>query len=143
MLKFKKLNELARMPHYATAGAACFDMSAAIEESVMILPGQSKIISTGLAVEVPPNNVMLLFSRSGHGFKHNIRMSNCVGVIDSDYRGEVKASIYNDSHEMFVIEPFQRIVQAMIAPAVQVAIKLVDELSTTERGEGGFGSTGK
>jgi len=142
MLKFKKLNELARMPHYATAGAACFDMSAAIEESVMILPGESKIISTGLAAEVPHANVMLLFSRSGHGFKHNIRMSNCVGVIDSDYRGEVKASIYNDSHEMFVIEPGQRIVQAMIAPAVQVAIKLVDELSTTERGEGGFGSTG-
>jgi len=143
MLKFKKLNELAKLPRYATEGAACFDMSASIEEPVFILPGQSKTISTGLAAEVPNDCVMLLFSRSGHGFIHNIRMSNCVGVIDSDYRGEIKASIYNDSHEMFTVEPGERIVQAMIVFTPQVAIELVSELSSTERGEGGFGSTGK
>lgn len=148
-LQVKRLCPYAKLPVYATEGAACFDISAAFDEwiegssHITILPRQSAIIPTGLSFEIPRGYAVLLYSRSGHAFKHNIRLSNCVGVIDSDYRGEVKASIYNDGHTIFTVEPGERILQGFLVPAPQANIEEVKEVSETRRGEGGFGSTGK
>lgn len=142
MLKVKRVNPFAKLPKYQTAGAACFDIAAALDEPVIVRPCQAEIVPTGLAVEVPPGYVLKLYSRSGHGFKSNVRLSNCVGVIDSDYRGEIMASIFNDGLIEFRIEHGDRILQGMIEKADQIDIVEVDDLSETDRGEGGFGSTG-
>lgn len=144
-LKIKKLIEHAEMPTYATPGSACFDLRACLGHPSysLTLNGRTHI-NTGLAFEVPEGYVMLVFSRSGHGFKNNVRLSNCVGVIDSDYRGEVCVALVQDiDNGELVIKHGDRIAQAML-------IKIdhhwnlinVDELTDTERGEGGFGSTG-
>lgn len=138
---FKALDEKARAPIFATEGAACFDL-ASIESATIPLRG-SATFRTGLAFDVPEDHVMLVFSRSGHGFKSGVRLSNCVGVIDSDYRGEVKVKLFNDESVAFRVEEGDRIAQAMILPVPRIQFKKVDELSTTARGENGFGSTGK
>lgn len=142
MLKVKRLNELAKLPQYASLGAACFDISAAIDEAVCVVPGEAIVVPTGLSVEVQEGFALMLYSRSGHGFKNNIRLSNCVGIIDSDYRGEIMASIYNDGHSQFEIQPGDRILQGFVVSAQQIEIEEVSELTETERGTGGFGSTG-
>ena len=140
-LKVKMLTDVAVMPTYATDGAACFDISAT--DTVGIPAGRAATISTGIAVEVPQGYVMMLYSRSGHGYKHCLRLSNCVGVIDSDYRGEVCVRLHNDGKETYIVQQGERIAQAMIVPAPQFALEKVAELSDTARGTGGFGSTGK
>lgn len=137
-LKVKKIHPSASVPEYATAGAACFDIQAL--EGGMV-KGRATF-DTGLAFEVPQGHVMLVFSRSGHGFKEGVRLSNCVGVIDSDYRGEVKVALTADDWPL-QISAGDRIAQAMILPIEQVQFEEVSELSETERGVGGFGSTGK
>lgn len=142
MLQVELVSEFAKLPAYATEGAACFDLSAAIDKAVVVPPCQAVIVPTGLKVEVPPGHVLKLYSRSGHGFKNNVRLANCVGIIDSDYRGEVMASIFNDSVNEFRIQPGDRILQGMIEKAEQVEIVKVNYLSDTKRGIGGFGSTG-
>ena len=129
------------MPAYATTGSACFDISA-IDDRVDIRPGGSAVLRTGLAFEIPLNHVMMVYSRSGHGFKNGIRLSNSVGVIDSDYRGELMVKLHNDGPATFSINCGDRIAQAMIVPVSQVTFETVDELGATERGTGGFGSTG-
>ena len=139
LINVKKLHPDATLPTYGTAGAACFDLSAVTIEGW----GLSKATyGTGLSFEIPKDHVMLVFSRSGHGFKDNIRLSNCVGVIDSDYRGEVKVKLAADGIKPPRFNQGDRIAQAMILPIQQVSFALVDELSDTDRGTGGFGSTG-
>lgn len=142
MLKVKRLSPAATLPKYASLGAACFDISAAIAEPVCVVPGEAIVVPTGLAVEVEEGFALMLYSRSGHGFKNNIRLSNCVGIIDSDYRGEIMASIYNDGHAQFEIQPGDRILQGFVVSAKQIKIEEVSELGETVRGTGGFGSTG-
>lgn len=146
-IKIKKLRPDAFMPQYASAGAACFDLHAVWDfhkfPHTMIRPEDSEVFGTGLAFEIPEGHVMLVFSRSGHGFNHDIRLANCVGVIDSDYRGEVKVKLTNDSLDMFKVNHGDRIAQAMIIPIPAIQLVEVDELSTTVRGEHGAGSTGR
>lgn len=140
-IKVKKLVSNAIIPQYATQGAACFDLSCT--NSVVIAPGREHLaLRTGLAFEIPEGYVMLVYGRSGHGFKNGIRLANCVGVIDSDYRGEVMVKLHNDSDRALSVAAGDRIAQAMIVPVTQVAFEAVDELSDTDRGTGGFGSTG-
>jgi dUTP pyrophosphatase len=144
-VKFMKMHPDAILPQHQTAGAAGFDLHAIdITRPVLPIHGCQETIRTGLAVEVPPGHVMLIFSRSGHGFNHDIRLANCVGVIDSDYRGEVKVRLTRDlsTKENMPIRNGDRIAQAMVIPVPAVQLVLVDELSETARGAGGFGSTG-
>lgn len=149
-LKVKRLHPAAQMPRYATTGSACFDLHALVRDdpSDYTLPievSQSKAatIRTGLAMEIPQGYCLLIFSRSGHGFKHGVRLANCVGVIDSDYRGEILIRLVCDPHGKRIdIRHGERIAQCMLVRAPWFAIDEVDELSGTERGDGGFGSTG-
>jgi dUTP pyrophosphatase len=146
-IKIKALHPDAIVPQYATDGAACFDLHALIPDvskEACVFPIQPAVIRTGLAFEIPDGYVMLIFSRSGHGFKNDIRLANCVGVIDSDYRGEVQVKLSSDNPQglRFNVNHGDRIAQAMIVPVERVELVQVAELSSTERGEGGFGSTG-
>lgn len=144
-VKVKKLHPDAKLPVYATDGAGCFDLHALESEFDILTSSLPVKVSTGLSFEIPEGYVMLVFSRSGHGFKHGIRLSNCVGVIDSDYRGEVKVKLHKDStllNQVFRVNKGDRIAQAMIVPIPKIEFVEVDELSDTERGDSGFGSTG-
>ena len=142
-LKVKRLHPDAIMPKYQSAGAACFDLHAICGHNPIVVP-EREVFDTGLAFEIPQGWVMLIFSRSGDGFKRDLRLANCVGVIDSDYRGEVKVKLTYDgcAEEGAVIKHGDRIAQAMLVQLPQVDLVEVGELSTTERGEAGFGSTG-
>lgn len=139
-LKIQKLYLGAKLPTYGTDGSAAFDLSTCNGETIHGFG--SKVFGTGLAVEVPDGHVMLLFSRSGHGFSRDLRLSNAVGVIDSDYRGEVMVKLRNDGPREQRIERGERIAQALVLPVARCDFELVEELSSTERGAGGFGSTG-
>ena len=146
-LKVKRVHPDAQLPRYATEGAACFDLHALFDEHdpefKSVVTNRPKEFRTGLAFEVPAGFAMLIYSRSGHGFKNDVRLSNCVGVIDSDYRGEVRVKLTADTVAAHLpVRPGDRIAQAMLVPAHQWEIEEVDELSETERGEGGLGSTG-
>lgn len=144
-LKVKKLHPDARLPVYGTDGAACFDLSAHLPDgdaAISTCSPATVIIPTGLSFEIPEGHVMLVFSRSGHGFKNDVRLANCVGVIDADYRGEVMVKLTKDSSGSLFFTHGDRIAQAMVIPFPRVAFEEVEELSSTERGEGGFGSTG-
>ena len=149
ILKVKKLHPDAILPRYQTPGAACFDLHALYPGGANIVDDEAQVIRTGLSFEIPVDHVMLVFSRSGHGFKDNVRLSNCVGVIDEDYRGEVKVKLRKDADitdtevRFFTVNHGDRIAQAMILPVQQFQIVEVDELGATERGAGGFGSTGQ
>lgn len=143
-IKIKKVRENAKMPKRATSGSAGTDLYACIDDSVTIEPGQLVIVPTGIAVELPDNGcAAFLYARSGLGVKHGICLSNGVGVIDSDYRGEICAGLCNVSDKPYTIEPFERICQMVIAPVIVPEIVETDELDETQRGEGGFGSSGK
>lgn len=140
-LKIKRIHPDARLPVYASDGAACFDLFAI--DGGQITSVFPKAFRTGLAFEVPPGWALMVYSRSGHGFKDDVRLANCVGVIDSDYRGEVQVKLSCDlAAKPFFVSPGDRIAQAMLVPAQRFAFTEVDELSTTARGAGGFGSTG-
>lgn len=146
-VKVKKLHPDAIIPKYATAGAACFDLHC-IEDGLKAHPKDehAAIFRTGLAFEIPDDHAMLIFSRSGHGFKDALRLSNCVGVIDQDYVGEVMVSLRFDAsgeYRCSKVRPGDRIAQAMILPVQQVQLLEVEELKSTQRGTSGFGSTGK
>lgn len=136
------LNDLAQMPERGSEQAAGWDLHAAIERPVGIPPHMTVKIGTGLAMAIPEGTFGALFPRSGIASREGLRPANCVGVIDSDYRGEIIAAIHNDSNEYRTIIPGERIVQLVILPYVPVNFNKVDTLSTTERGTGGFGSTG-
>lgn len=131
-------------PFYASAGAAAMDLHACVDEAVVIPAGQRRVIPTGLAIALPSADyVALVFARSGLGIKHGIAPANCVGVIDSDYRGEIMVGLHNAGDSDYTIQPADRIAQLMITPVIQAQITMVEQLDDTQRGAGGFGSTGK
>lgn len=144
ILKIKKVRENAQVPKRATQGSAGMDLYACIDAPITIKPGSLHLIPTGIAIELPcADFVALLFARSGLGIKHGICLSNGVGVVDSDYRGEVCVGLCNVSDKEYTIEPFERVAQMVISPVSLMPAVEVEELSDTERGTGGFGSTGK
>ena len=130
-------------PFYATAGAAAMDLCACVDAPVEVAPRALVSIPTGIAIALPSADyVALVYARSGLGVKHGVAPANCVGVIDSDYRGEIMVGLQNSGKEDYVIQPADRIAQLMIAPVIQAQVELVDQLDETARGAGGFGSTG-
>lgn len=141
ILQIKKLDEKAKIPTYGTEYSAGADLYALLDSSLEIKPGEVKMISTGLAMAIPNGYVGLIYARSSLGTKKGLAPANKVGVIDSDYRGEIKVCLYNHSEENQTIEPFERIAQIVFTPYLQVEFNEVNELDETIRGEGGFGST--
>lgn len=140
-IKVKKLHPDAKIPQYATDGSACFDLHSIQSGSTSC---GAEMFSTGLSFEIPAGHVMLCFSRSGHGFKNDVRLSNYVGVIDSDYRGEVTVKLRRETYSVgLTIAVGDRIAQALIIPIPTIEFVEADELSDTTRGTGGHGSTGK
>lgn len=131
------------LPSRATSGSAGFDLQAAIDSPLTLLPGKLISVPTGIAVQLPENSVGLLFGRSGLGVKHGITLSNSVGVIDSDYTGEIFVGLCNVSDEPYTIHPLDRIAQLTVMSFLPVNPVEVDSLEETERGSGGFGSTGR
>lgn len=130
-------------PQYGTAGAAGLDLRACLEEPLTLQPGDTHLIPTGMAIHLAdPGLAALILPRSGLGHKHGIVMGNLVGLIDSDYQGQVFVSTWNRGKEAFTIQPMDRIAQMVVVPVVQVELNVVDEFSASERGAGGFGSTG-
>ncbi len=143
-LNFKKLNENAVMPTYGSEFAAGADLYACTNgETVIIESGETKLIKTGLAMEIPEGYAGLIYARSGIANKRGLAPSNKVGVVDSDYRGEIMVSLHNHSNETQSIADGERIAQMVITPFLKVEYNEVQEISETVRGEGGFGSTGK
>lgn len=141
-IKLKKVNEKATIPTYGTEYAAGCDLYACIESAEVLNPGETKLIKTGIAIETPTGYASFIFARSGLASKKGLAPANKVGVVDSDYRGEVMVALHNHSNEVRQIEPQERIAQLVIMPYLKAAFKEVDELDDTKRGEAGFGSTG-
>lgn len=132
------------LPQYATTGSAGLDLRACIEQPITIVPGQTVLIDTGLSLFINDANLAAtILPRSGLGHKHGIVLGNLVGLIDSDYQGPLMVSCWNRGQQSYTVEPGERIAQLVIVPIVQVEFELVDEFIETERGQGGFGSTGK
>ena len=142
-IRVKKLNENAILPTYGSAEAAGADLYACMEETVTVQPGEVAWISTGIALEVPKGCAGLIYARSSLGTKRGLAPANKVGVIDSDYRGEVKVVLLNHSNVPQSVAPGERIAQLVITPVLTPAYKEVEDLTDTTRGTGGFGSTGK
>ena len=136
----RKIHNLAQLPEYATNGSGCFDIRC-IDGGTLTPSDNTLVLRTGLAFEIPDDHVMLLFSRSGNGFKNGVRLSNSVGVIDSDYRGEVMAKLHLDGASPLEIQPESRMVQGIILKYDRVEFEEKSTLSYTSRGTGGFGST--
>lgn len=142
-IRVKKLRPGATLPAYGSLGAAGADLTACLDTPVTIAPGQTAFIPTGIALEVPANCAGLIYARSGMACKQGLAPANKVGVIDSDYRGEILVALHNHGCRCHVIEPGQRIAQLLITPVLTPAYEEVPELSDTLRDAGGFGSTGK
>ncbi|MCK6391335.1 MAG: dUTP diphosphatase [Azonexus sp.] len=133
----------ATPPAYATPGAAGLDLRACLEASLTLMPGQTVLVPTGMAIHLAdPGLAAMILPRSGLGHKHGIVLGNLVGLIDSDYQGQLMVSMWNRGNTPFTIEPLERIAQLVVVPVLQVAFNVVEEFSATDRGEGGFGSTG-
>lgn len=141
-LKVKKLLSEAKLPAYGSEFAAGADLYALSENPIRIAPQETAIVHTGLAVEIPEGYVGLIFARSGLATKKGLAPANKVGVIDSDYRGELRVALYNHTKYVQTVEPFERVAQFVIMPYVAAQFEEAEELSDTVRGEGGFGSTG-
>jgi len=145
-LQVKILDERMRllMPSYATAGSAGLDLRACIDTAIEIYPGQTVLIPTGLSVYLEdPRYAAMILPRSGLGHKHGIVLGNLVGLIDSDYQGQLMVSTWNRGSSAFKLEPLERIAQLIIVPIQQVELKVVEEFIESSRGSGGFGSTGR
>ena len=145
-LDIKILDERIRanLPSYGTAGSAGLDLRACIEEPMTLRPGESALIPSGLAIHLgDPGLAAIIIPRSGLGHKHGIVLGNLVGLIDSDYQGQVLVSCWNRGREPFVVNPLERIAQLVVVPVVQVELNIVPSFDESARGEGGFGSTGK
>ena len=142
-INVKLLRAGAHMPTYGTEGAAGADLYACLEETLTILPGQTVPVPTGVAMEIPRGCAGLVFARSSMGVKRDLAPANKVGVIDSDYRGEIMVGVINQKRESYTIEPGERIAQMVIMPVSMMPVEEVEELDETDRGAGGFGSTGK
>lgn len=142
LIPIKILNEWAKIPTRGSDDAAGYDLYAATSYKIEIKPHTTIKIGTGLSFELPRGTFGAIFARSGIATKRGLRPSNCVGVIDADYRGECLVALHNDTDEVQVIEPQERIAQLVLLPYVEMIFTEVDELSDTDRGECGFGSTG-
>ena len=130
-------------PQYATPGAAGMDLRACIEAAIKLHPGETCLIPSGIAIHLAdPGLAAMILPRSGLGHKHGIVLGNLVGLIDSDYQGEIFVSTWNRGHETFTINPMDRLAQLIVVPVVQVAFNVVDDFTESKRGAGGFGSTG-
>ena len=141
-IQIKKLSNSVSIPKYETSGSSGMDIAAHIEDNVMINPGEKVLVPTGFSVAIPRGYEIQIRPRSGLAVKKNITVLNTPGTIDADYRGEVKVILINFGKEKFVIENGDRIAQMVVCPVVQANLEEVSELSETERGSGGFGSTG-
>lgn len=146
-IEVKILSEKVRqsLPQYATSGSAGLDLRACLDEAIVLKPGQTELIPTGIAIHIADNSLCgMILPRSGLGHKHGIVLGNLVGLIDSDYQGQLFISIWNRGQTEFALNPMERIAQLVIVPVVQAQFDLVEEFApNSERGEGGFGSTGK
>ena len=143
VLKIKLLREGAALPCRETAGSAGFDLRACLEIPLLVEPGEWAMVPTGLGAEIPQGMAGMVFSRSGLGTKGGMVVAQGVGVIDSDYRGEIVVALQNYAGEEYTIQPGERVAQMVITPVTQARIDVVEELDETARGAGGFGSTGK
>ena len=142
-INVKKLNDFAKLPTRGSEYAAGYDLYAAISQDIYIAPHSTIKIGTGLAFELPEGTFAAIFARSGLATKQGLRPANCVGICDSDYRGEYIVAIHNDSDQVQYIEPGERIAQMILLPFYSMNFNEVDELSDTDRGEGGFGDSGR
>ncbi len=145
-LEVKILDERIRgmLPRHATAGAAGLDLRACIEAPLTLQPGDSQLVHSGIAIHVAdPGYAAVVLPRSGLGSKHGIVLGNLVGLIDSDYQGEVLVSVWNRGRASFTIQPLDRIAQLLVVPVMQVDLEVVEEFAESSRGAGGFGSTGR
>ena len=143
IVRFQKLDPRAQAPAYGSEWAAGADLRAVLDAPVTLAPGQTAFFSTGIAVEIPQGMVGLVYARSGLACKRGLAPANKVGVIDADYRGEIKVALHNHSDAPQTVEPGERIAQMVIAPFLPAVYEEADSLSDTARGEGGFGSTGR
>ncbi len=145
-LEVKILNEKIRsqLPHYATPGSAGLDLRACLDTAITVNPGETHLIPTGMAIHLgDAGYAALILPRSGLGHKHGIVLGNLVGLIDSDYQGELMVSCWNRGQTPFKLEPMERLAQLVVVPVIQVEMEVVDNFEQSHRGEGGFGSTGK
>ncbi|HLO95316.1 MAG TPA: dUTP diphosphatase [Burkholderiaceae bacterium] len=143
-LKILDARMAEQLPAYATPGSAGLDLRACLDAAVTLEPGQTFLVPTGLAIHIAdPGLAAVILPRSGLGHKHGVVLGNLVGLIDSDYQGQLMVSVWNRSQTAFVIQPMERIAQLVIVPVVQAQFRVVDEFGASDRGEGGFGSTGK
>ena len=139
-----RIGQSIPLPEYATQGSAGMDLRACLDQPLTIEPGQTQLIGTGIAMYIgDPNYAATILPRSGLGHKHGLVLGNLVGLIDSDYQGELKVSCWNRSDKAYTIEPGDRIAQLVILPVVQAQMTVVDEFHETDRGEGGFGHSGR
>lgn len=143
IIKIKKLSERAVVPVRATEGSAGMDLCACLDESITLKGGETALIPTGIAAEILKGFGLFIFPRSGLSIKHGIGLLNSVGVVDSDYRGEIKVGVINQISESYTIEPGERIAQMVLMPVALADTVVVDSLEETDRGDGGFGSTGR
>ena len=142
-INIKRLTDSAKLPDRGSALAAGYDLFADVTEDVTIEPHETKMIGTGLEMEIPVGCFRGIFERRGLSTKEGLRPANCVGVVDSDYRGEIKVALHNDGEVARVVTPAEKIAQLVVVPFLSVSFNEVDKLTDTDRGEGGFGSTGK
>lgn len=142
-IEIKKLTETAKIPARGSAEAAGYDLFADLTEEITILPQETKMVGTGLACAIPRGYFGGIYARSGLASKEGLRPANCTGVVDSDYRGEIKVALHNDSGEIRRILPGQKIAQMVVQPFLSVDFRCVEDLDQTDRGAAGFGSTGK
>ena len=142
-MKIKRLTQTAVLPSRATAESAGYDLSADLAQPVELAPGETVRICTGVAVALPQGTAGLVFGRSGLGSKHGIVPANAVGVIDADYRGELMVYLTNHSSRSYTILPGERVAQLVVVPVLTPELELVEELDSTQRGESGFGSSGR
>lgn len=132
------------LPHYATAGAAGLDLRACIDAPIELMPGATELVPSGIAIHLTdPGLAAMILPRSGLGHKHGIVLGNLVGLIDSDYQGQIFVSLWNRGGSAFMLNPLERIAQLVVVPVLQVRLNVVDDFAASERGAGGFGSTGK
>ncbi|TKI04036.1 dUTP diphosphatase [Martelella alba] len=140
----KRIGDQFPLPAYATVGSAGLDLRACIDKTLVLAPGSTVLIPTGLAVHIAdPQLAAMVLPRSGLGHKHGIVLGNLVGLIDSDYQGPLMVSVWNRGEQVFAIEPGERIAQMIFVPVVQVEFNVVDDFTASERGEGGFGHSGR
>jgi dUTP pyrophosphatase len=133
-----------QLPHYATGGSAGLDLRACLDQPLTLAPGQTELIPTGIAIHLGDSGLAaVILPRSGLGHKHGIVLGNLVGLIDSDYQGQIFVSTWNRGNAAFVINPMERLAQLVVVPVVQVELNVVDDFESSARGAGGFGSTGK